>query len=261
MAIEIMHPPKAAVLKVAGINCDVETRDGLELAGASGSEIIHLNQFLRGEKSLDNYQILAIPGGFSFGDDFGAGRVMALELRHRFAEQLENHLQSGRVVLGICNGFQVLVQMGLLPFGEMKDLNEIDASLAPNTSRLFESRWVHLKAENAMHLPNGEVISLPVAHGEGRFIASDQVLQRIEDQGLVAWRYCTADGVPTQEYPVNPNGSSHAIAALIDSKKQIVGLMPHPERKVIPELDVNWRRTGGNTDGLSVLRQVVELAK
>lgn len=262
MPIEILHPPRAAVLKVSGINCDHETLSAFEIAGAPGSEIVHLNQFITGEKNLGDFQILTIPGGFSFGDDFGSGRLLSLELRNRFADKLEKHLDAGRLVLGICNGFQVLVQLGLLPFGKISELSDLSSSLSQNQSARFEARWVQLKVTHEMFFDAEEdIISLPVAHGEGRFVTNESVISELEQKGLIGWKYCIPTGEPTQDYPQNPNGSVNAIAGLVDPSGQVIGLMPHPERFVRIEQHPNWRRVPDIApQGLPLFEKIVSRA-
>ena len=258
---KVLHRPKAAVLKVVGSNDDANMRYGYELAGAE-AEIVHLNEFLTGLKNPDEYDHFGIPGGFTYGDDFGGGDVMAMELHYRMAEMLQRQLERGKVILGICNGFQVLTQSGLLPFGKMTDLDQISATLGQNASGKFESRWVRLKPENMMHLSSDETLILPVAHGEGRFFAHDDVMQQIEEQGLVAWRYCTDAGEPTQEYPANPNGSLNAIAGITNKEGNIIGLMPHPDRVLSKYNYNNWRRDGIEVPhGQIIFNQVFERGK
>jgi len=229
-----MIKPKALVLRAAGTNCDRETQYALEQAGFQ-AERVHVNRLMEAPAALKDYQFLVAPGGFSYGDDVAAGKILANQMLHRLAEPLNEFLADGKLVLGICNGFQVLVKSGLLPWGRVEPGRAgRDVTLAWNDSGRFEDRWVHLKAESdtCVFLPAGEVIALPVAHGEGKFVARDaDVLKRLNEGRQVALRYVDAAGDPGG-YPVNPNGSAEDIAGICDPSGRVLGLMPHPERFV-----------------------------
>ncbi|MBI4605297.1 MAG: phosphoribosylformylglycinamidine synthase I, partial [Planctomycetes bacterium] len=235
---------RTLVLRSAGTNCDEETAHAFELAG-SDVERVHVGAFLRRERKLDEFDILAFPGGFSYGDDLGAGTVLANRLRSRLAGELEELVASGRLVIGICNGFQVLVRLGLLPGWE----GEKAASLVENASGKFEDRWVTLRVdseacpflrgppEGSGRLGKGRLIRLPVAHKEGRFLLRDAAaLERLRAQGQVALTYVDpategagAQGRPAG-YPRNPNGSVEGVAGIASPGGNVLGLMPHPER-------------------------------
>jgi phosphoribosylformylglycinamidine synthase I len=256
--------PKVAVLKADGINCEEETAHAFALAGGQ-PQIVHINELRLGKEDLSQYQILAIPGGFSYGDDLGSGKVLALELTTHLADEIDHFVRGrGGLVLGICNGAQVLVKMGLLPFGE---IGETKATLTDNKSGHFECRWVNLKVEKNSNLPflkdMPDTITLPVAHGEGRFVTNPQTLQNIEESGLVVMRYIDADNNPTQQYPQNPSGSENAIAAICDPTRRIFESMPHPERYVRREQNPNWRRMPEDAppQGLQLFQGIVEVAK
>ena len=254
--------PQVCVLKTDGINCDEETVSAFKIAGGK-PKTVHVNELRQREDSLLNYQILAIPGGFSYGDDVVSGKILAIELNSYLADQLNEFTQRQKgLVLGVCNGFQVLVRTGLLPFGTM---GEMQATLQHNNSGNFECRWVNLKFEdrNASAFLKGmdKVISLQVAHGEGRFFALPEVLQVIEEQELPVYRYSDSLGNPTDEYPQNPNGSLNAIAGITDPTGRILGLMPHPERFVRPTQHPNWRRLPNlEPQGLQIFEKMVEFA-
>lgn len=252
--------PRVCVLKADGTNCEVETAYAFGKVGAA-AEIVPVNLLRWGERRLAAYDILVVPGGFSYGDDVSAGKVLAVEIMSFLADQVGQFAAAGKLVLGICNGFQVLVRTGLLPFGE---LGALRATLAANGSGRYECRWVSLLTTGESDLVAGlpERIELPVAHAEGCFWADDETLTRIETEGLVALRYADAHGRATQGYPANPNGSRHAIAALADRSGRILGLMPHPERFVVRFHHPNWRRrpSGEVPHGLAFLRRLVELA-
>ncbi|MHB9155004.1 MAG: phosphoribosylformylglycinamidine synthase I [Endomicrobiales bacterium] len=241
-----MATPKAIIIRTAGTNCDRETKAAFELAGAQ-AERVHINALIRGDKKLSDYQILAVPGGFSYGDDIASGKILANELKYKLGEQLKSFALSGKPIIGICNGFQVLVKMGLLPDpGPFRQ----SVTLTFNDSDRFECRWIYLKTVQsakckvqkkgqkatkvkslwAKDLP--DIITLPVAHGEGKFVTSDKsVLDALEKNGQVVFRYCTAEG-KTAAYPANPNGAANGIAGICNEKGNVFGLMPHPERFV-----------------------------
>lgn len=237
--------PKVLVLKTDGTNCDQETAFAFELAGGN-PKIVHINELRTKQEKLDNFQILAIPGGFSYGDDVISGKILATELTSYFAEELKKFTQNKiTLTIGICNGFQILVRTGLLPFGR---LGKMEATLTNNDSGHFECRWVNLTIENKSKCVflNGmdkKLVSYQVAHGEGKFYARNNVLDKIENENLVVFRYTDSKGKPTQKYPLNPNGAINAIAGICDPSGRILGLMPHPERFVFKEQHPNWRRS------------------
>ena len=253
--------PKIIVLKTDGTNCDEETAFAFNLAGGA-SEIVHVNELRQKQKKLVHYQILAIPGGFSYGDDIVSGKILALELTSFFAQEMQKFIQDPqRLVIGICNGFQVLIRTGLLPFGTIGTMN---ATLTNNDSGRFECRWINLEIEKnsrCVFLNNG-VISYQVAHGEGKLFAPKEAMDRIEKEKLVAFRYTDTKGNPTQKYPFNPNGSLHAIAGITDPTGRILGLMPHPERFVRVDQHPNWRRLRIDTpQGLPIFKSMISYVK
>ena len=253
--------PKIIVLKTDGTNCDEETAFAFNLAGGA-SEIVHVNELRQKQKKLVHYQILAIPGGFSYGDDIVSGKILALELTSFFAQEIQSFIQDPqRLVIGICNGFQVLIRTGLLPFGT---IGNMDATLTNNDSGRFECRWINLEIEKnsrCVFLNNG-VISYQVAHGEGKLFAPKEAMDRIEKEKLVAFRYTDTKGNPTQKYPFNPNGSLHAIAGITDPTGRILGLMPHPERFVRVDQHPNWRRLRIDTpQGLPIFKSMISYVK
>lgn len=254
--------PKVCVLKTDGINCDEETMHAFSLASGR-PKLVHINELRSREDDLRNYQILAIPGGFSYGDDVASGKILALELTSYLADQIDDFTQGRKgLVLGVCNGFQVLVRTGLLPFGT---LGEMHATLAHNESGHFECRWVNLKIEEnngCVFLKDWQgVISYQVAHGEGKFYAPPKALEQIEGENLVVFRYCDPLENPTQEYPLNPNGSMNAIAGICDHSGRILGLMPHPERFVEKTQHPNWRRSPDlEPQGLPLFQKMVAYA-
>ncbi|MFA5062910.1 MAG: phosphoribosylformylglycinamidine synthase I [Candidatus Omnitrophota bacterium] len=230
-----MRNVKVCVIRTAGTNCDKETAFAFVKAGAE-AELVHINNFIQGDKDLADYHILALPGGFSYGDDIASGKVFANELRCKLSEDLRKFVQDGKLIIGICNGFQILVKGGLLP-GNANF--EQEASLIINDSGKFEDRWVHLsqkskvKTQKCVWIKNlPEVIYLPVAHGEGKFIVEDEsVLNRLKKNNQIVFKYCDAKG-KQGGYPDNPNGSLEDIAGICDETGRIFGLMPHPERHI-----------------------------
>jgi phosphoribosylformylglycinamidine synthase len=237
-----MNKPNVLVLHASGTNRDAEAARAVELAGGT-AEIVHVNQLRQGERRLDDYAMLLLPGGFSYGDALGAGARLALDLRVYFEEQLQQFVDSGRLVLGICNGFQTLVKYGLLP-GSRETLDAARptrrATLTENASGHFECRWVHLQVNPnspARYLGQiDELIFCPVAHGEGNFQVVDEItLNALAKDNLITFRYVDADGNPVGGvYPGNPNGSVADIAGICNAAGNVVGLMPHPEDHVLP---------------------------
>lgn len=226
-----MHSPKALVLTGFGLNCDGETAFALQTAGAF-PERVHLNALIEGARDLREFQMLIVGGGFSWGDDHGAGVIMAMRMKHRLSNALHDFVESGGLVLGICNGFQVLVNLGLLPRWEAPELRR-EVALIGNDCGTFRDQWVGLSINRASPcvFTRGMVaIDLPVRHGEGKFYAEPEVLQRLEAEHQVFMRYALPDGTPAQgKFPHNPNGSLNDIAGICDPTGRIAGLMPHPE--------------------------------
>jgi phosphoribosylformylglycinamidine synthase len=246
--------PRIVILKADGTNCEVETAHAVEQAGGL-PDIVPVNSLRWGEAHLADYDGLVVPGGFSYGDDVVSGKILAVELMTRLADDLSAFAAAGKPILGICNGFQVLVRTGLLPFG---DLGTMRATLAANASGRFECRWVKLgrAAEHGIAATLPERLELPSAHGEGRFWADEATLADLEARGLVALRYLDAGDRPTQAFPANPNGSLSAIAGVTDPSGRVLGLMPHPERHLARYQHPNWRRRPGelDPDGLRFFR-------
>ncbi|MDP3794763.1 MAG: phosphoribosylformylglycinamidine synthase I [bacterium] len=222
------------ILQTDGTNCDVETAEAFRMAGGE-PETVHINALRAGSRRLADYQIFVIPGGFSYGDHIAAGTVLAVELLTVLREELGQFVEHGRLVLGICNGFQVLVRTGLLSSGR---LGNMEASLETNDCGYFVCRWVPLVIERSRSVfaggMEGETGELMIAHGEGKFFARDETLPRLEREGQVVFRYADAGA--------NPNGSLQEIAGICDPTGRILGMMPHPERFVRSTQHPNWRR-------------------
>jgi phosphoribosylformylglycinamidine synthase len=252
-----MPRPRAIVLRAPGTNCDEETQAAWQRAGAD-SETWHIARLLETPASLDAFQILTIPGGFSYGDDLGAGRIFASRLGTVLDDALRRFHDRGGLILGICNGFQVLIRAGLLPGGPV----ECASTLTHNDSGHFESRWVRLQPEPGLSpfVTTAEPIELPVAHGEGKFLLADpQALTALEKAGQVVLNYVDEAGRPTQAYPANPNGSPGAVAGVCDPTGRIFGLMPHPERFIDATHHPRWTRNprGQDGDGLRIFQSAV----
>ena len=255
---------KVIVLRTAGTNCDYETVHAFQLAGAE-VDLVHINQLIRGEKELSPYQILALPGGFAYGDDIAAGKILANELKYKLRDSVEKFIADGKLMIGICNGFQVMVKAGLLPgFNGISDFQE--TTLYTNDSGNFECRWVYLKAvENSKCIFTKNIkpiIYLPVAHGEGKFTTTgENILDKLGNNGQVVFEYVDADG-NFAGYPWNPNGSDRNIAGICDASGRIFGMMPHPERFVSKYNHPRWTREklDDEGDGLAIFKNAVEYA-
>ena len=256
-----MSKVQVLVLRVAGTNCDMETAYAFERAGAE-AEQVHINRILDGTRKLEDYEILAVPGGFSYGDDIGAGKVLANEIRYKLQGHVRDFIAAGNPVIGICNGFQVLVKSGLLPWEGTQE-----TTLTWNDSGRFEDRWVHLRVEESVcpfmrDLP--EIVYLPVAHAEGKFLVRDRsVLERLKKKKQVVFRYVTGDGgVPS--YPENPNGSIDDIAGICDNSGLVLGMMPHPERCGLLQHYPDWLNREPRTEngiGFFIFRNVVQYTR
>lgn len=258
-----MKKPKILVLKTDGINCDEELSFAFETTGGN-PKTVHVNDLRSKTESLKDFQILAIPGGFSYGDDVVSGKILAVELTSFLSEELKKFIErKDTLIIGICNGFQVLIRTGLLPFG---NIGKMQATLQHNDSDHFECRWVNLKPEknnSSIFLKGLEaMVSYQVAHGEGKFFAKRDILFKIEKENLVALRYSDESGDPTQKYPQNPNGSLNAIAAVTDLSGRILGLMPHPERFVVKTQHPNFRRIEiKKPQGLPIFENMIKFAQ
>ena len=234
--------PKALILTGYGINCDWETEFAFNQAGAK-AERVHINDLIAGEKKLSDYQVLAVPGGFSYGDDLGSGKVLANKIRAHLRDEILEFVAGDRLVLGICNGFQVLVKSGLLP-QPTPELNQT-VTLTFNLSGKYEDRWVWLsgRSDKCVFTTGIERIYLPVAHGEGRFFADDKELSSLKKNDQIAFQYVNYRGKPARgNFPENPNGSVLDIAGICDPTGRIFGMMPHPERFLYFTSHPNWER-------------------
>lgn len=255
----------ALILTGFGINCDHETALAFEMAGAAVQRV-HLNDLAEDPARLEDFQILAIPGGFSFGDDVASGRILANRLRYRLGGPLKDFLAAGKLAIGICNGFQVMVKMGLLPLFDGEFTQEV--TLTHNDSARFDNRWVRLQTDpstRCVWTKGIESIEVPVRHGEGKFIPRDDaVLRRLRDQGQVALRYANANGtLAGGVFPANPNGSIDDIAGICDPSGRVFGLMPHPEAFLHRTNHPRWTREALPEEGagLQLFRNAVNFAE
>jgi phosphoribosylformylglycinamidine synthase len=225
-----MHQPKTIVLSGYGINCEEETAHAFRLAGA-GAAIVHVNDLIDGHDDLAGYQILAFPGGFSYGDDTGSGNAFAHRIRNHLWDEVLAFVQGDHLVIGICNGFQIMVNLGLLPAAGGYGRRRV--AMVHNTSARYLCRWVDLRVHGKSPWMQGlDGLSLPVAHGEGRFYAPDEVLAEIRRHDLLALSYTAGEICRHLDLEPNPNGSLADIAGITDPTGRLLGLMPHPERAV-----------------------------
>ncbi len=261
---------RALILTGLGLNCEAETEAAFRMAGAR-PERVHLTDFLHGDggRRLADYGVLAFIGGFAFGDHLGGGFVFANKIRWRLYDQLLEFVERGGLAVGVCNGFQTMVRLGLLP-GFDGDYRTPRATLAPNDRVGYRNAWVELVFEErspclwTRGLPRME---LPARHGEGKFLTeSESVLRRLEENHQIAARYVGPDGRPTEEWPYNPNGSPEAVAGVCDPSGRLFGIMPHPEAYLYPFLHPRWTRLRAEGRppergaGLAIFRNGVDAA-
>jgi len=257
-----MNNIKILILRTAGTNCDQETKVAFELLGAK-PQLRHVNDFVHGKEKIYDYQIIALPGGFTYGDDIAAGKILANELKMKLKAEIKKFLNKNGLMIGICNGFQVLVKTGILPGNQNW---EQEVTLACNDSGKFETRWTYLSAPRSKCIWTksiDKVIYIPVAHGEGKFITKNKkVLENLKKNSQIVFRYCDQQG-NNSNYPDNPNGSIDDIAGICDKTGRIFGLMPHPERCVFKTQHPRWSREKLNKipDGLRIFENAVNFLK
>lgn len=256
--------PKALVLTGYGINCDMETQHALKLAGGF-AERIHLNDLINGIVKLSEFQILALPGGFSFGDDIASGKVLANMIKYNLGEQIKEFIDAGKLIIGICNGFQAMVKMGLLP-GFNRDYATQEVTLTFNDSGRFEDRWVHLKANKnskCVFIEGINNIYIPVRHGEGKFVVKNpEVLAKLKKDNHIVFQY-TDKGGKLEGYPYNPNGSIDNIAGICDETGRIFGMMPHPEAYQHRTNHPSWTREDlpEEGEGVQIFRNAIKYVR
>jgi phosphoribosylformylglycinamidine synthase subunit PurQ / glutaminase len=254
-----MSKVNVMVLRAPGSNCDQETAFAFQQAGAATS-LVHINQLVRHERRLADYQVLVIPGGFTYGDDIAAGRVLANELRVKLGEDINRFVADGGLILGICNGFQVMAKAGILP--DVRRQIGPKLTLTNNDSGKFECRWVHLRSERSspcVFTEGIESMYLPVAHGEGKLVTDIRGLREIN----IVLYYADASGNIGAGYPHNPNGSMNNIAGVCDPTGRIFALMPHPERHIRFTQHPQWTRRKPKEfgDGFGIFQNAVKFAK
>ncbi|MDR0470909.1 MAG: phosphoribosylformylglycinamidine synthase subunit PurQ [Nitrososphaerota archaeon] len=242
------HDIKVCILRAGGTNCDAETQRAFEELGTQ-PHTLQVSELIK-QRNLLDYDVLVFPGGFSYGDYVRSGVIFARHLSAHLGKEMQSFIDEGRPILGICNGFQILVEYGLLPgFEGISPVPE--ATLTTNEPAGFKCKWVYLKQENqgkclfTSTLPQGKIIRLPIAHGEGRLLfpkeKEEALLKRLVDEDMLVFRYCTKDGQPANgQYPTSPNGSFYDIAGICNPEGNIFGLMPHPERALYWWQQPNW---------------------
>jgi phosphoribosylformylglycinamidine synthase I len=261
-----MASPRVLILRAPGTNCDEETAHAFSIAGGT-PERWHVNRVLEQPERLAEFQILCIPGGFCYGDDIAAGRILGNQIRHHLSDTLQSFRDAGKLILGVCNGFQVLLKTDLLL---PRDQVGPPATLAANDSGHFEDRWVRLATSGGkcVFLSGITELELPVAHGEGKFVPRDtSMLTSLRDNGQLVLRYTSAatsgSSVPSPQsptpYPANPNGAVDDVAGICDATGLVFGLMPHPERFVDPTQHPCWTREPAREvgEGLAMFRNGV----
>ncbi|MFH1424651.1 MAG: phosphoribosylformylglycinamidine synthase I [archaeon] len=251
---------KALILTGYGINCDYETQHVFELAGAE-AEKVHINELINGAKKLEDYQILALPGGFSFADNLGGGKVLMLKMKNNLDEQIQQFVSDQKLIIGICNGFQVLMKYPLLPTPD-----EQSFTLTHNDSARLEDRWTYLKVEQdspCIWTKGIEKMYLPVRHGEGKFVPKDDsVLKEMQKNKQLVMRYTDSEGNLNPPYPFNPNGSVDGIAGFCGKSGRIFGLMPHPEAFIHRTNHPRWTREDvKEPEGIKIFKNAVEYAE
>ena len=228
---------KALVIAGYGLNCEEESKFAFDAVGMDAT-IMHVNDLIENPNTLTDYQALLIPGGFSYGDDTGSGNAFAQKMRLTLIDKLKEFVARDTLTIGICNGCQILVNLGLAPALDDK-YGTRQVAVTHNASARYQCRWIDMKVEksNSPWLQNIESLHVPVAHGEGRFMMDDTTLKALQDNNQIALRY-SKEGVGAKgEYPFNPNGSTDDIAGITDSSGRVLGLMPHPERGML-----TWQR-------------------
>lgn len=270
-----MGRPHVLVLTGYGINCEEETRYAFEYAGAV-AEIVHINDLIESPSILSKFQIFVFSGGFSYGDDTGSGKALANKIKNNLFHEISSFLERDTLMLGICNGFQVMVNLGVIPNLSARPERPGEAALLHNNSFRYQCRWVDLSVEKdcpSVFLKGIKSLHIPIAHGEGNFYAPPETIALLEERKQIAMRYAMPGGEPASGvFPMNPNGSINDIAAICDETGRITGMMPHPERGMFFSQRDDWtllreeyRRRGKElpfeSDGISVFKNAVDYFK
>ena len=267
---------KAIVTTGYGTNCEMEMAHACKVAGAEQVDIVHLSDILDGSVRITDYHFLNLPGGFLDGDNLGAAQAGAHRLRHaliagskeRLMDQILDFVQNGGLILGVCNGFQLMVKTGLLPGIDGNYENRV-VSLTYNDSGRFEDRWITCRANPlspCVYTKGIDTIEMPVRHGEGKFVGlNNEIVNTLDKENLIALQYINpVDGKPTQEYPLNPNGSILSIAGICDPTGRLLGLMPHPEAYHHFTNHPQWTRKMFDSEegaGITLFRNAVKYIK
>jgi phosphoribosylformylglycinamidine synthase len=253
-----MKKPKVLVFSGYGLNCEEEARYGFELAGAD-AKVVHINDVIDGKEKLEKYQILMFPGGFAYGDDTGSGKAYANRVKNHLSEPLSRFIKEGKLIIGICNGFQILTHLNLLP-----------GALTFNESNRYSDRWTDLvPVGESPWLKGIEKISVPIGHGEGRYVADGKTLASLKRENTIAFRYTKGETALYQDLPANPNGATDDIAGVLSHEGRVLGMMPHPDRAFFttqlpqwPRLKEEAKRQGKllppHTNALQIFRNGVE---
>ena len=259
---------KVCIMRVGGTNCDAETQRAFQELGVQ-AETVHVNELIK-RRNLMDYSLLVFPGGFSFGDYVRSGVIFARHLSAKMGKEMETFIDDGRPILGICNGFQIMVEYGLLP--GFKGISEYPEASLANNSQGYKCRWTYMKNENkgkcafTSKIPQNKVLHMPIAHGEGRLLfpkeKEETLLKTLIDEDMLVFRYCTKDGtVADGAYPANPNGSFYDIAGICNKEGNIFGLMPHPERAMYWWQQPDWTRQQQMLeygDGKLIFQSIIE---
>ena len=255
--------PRIIVMSGYGLNCEEETKFAFERAGGE-AEIVHINDLIARPSMLAQFDILAFPGGFSYGDDTGSGKAYANKFKNHLSNELKAFLERDTLAIGICNGFQILTNLGILP-----------GALAANRSGLYIDRWVDLQVPSPLGrgregsspwLRGIKKISLPIAHGEGRYVLNEKEYKNLKKNGQIAFTYVRGEIARWQKMPANPNGSLHGIAGVLGYNRRVLGLMPHPERAMFFHHHPMWQnkkneRKGDEGEGVKIFRNAIDYFK
>ena len=254
-----MTKPRVLILRSPGTNCDQETAYAFELAGGE-AEFVHINQLVASPTALDDFEILCLSGGFSYGDDIAAGRILANQMHFQLGEFITRFHDAGKLILGICNGFQILIKSGFLV---PRDDQGLPATLTWNENGRYIDTWVNLKtsSDQCVFLKDIDQIYLPIAHAEGKFVTRNpSILEQLSTNRQLVLKYCRPGGLNGQvPFPHNPNGSVAHVAGICDETGRIFGLMPHPERHIDGTQHPQWTRLGAEEkgDGLAIFENAI----